>query len=195
MPGQQNRTANSWGRRRVLERESRAEPSERANERLMPPSRAESVATVGAACRRTRAHYVRHRYSVSCPLLPPWLPPTFTIAPPASTLSQWQQIRSPSPTVPRPDRRPPPPLPSSVAAVARAPVIGLATTSCVCPTLLLPIYVHICRHVRAYNPVPSPSDVALASYYYRRRRVSTENKIGASTASLRVASAGQRQSR
>lgn len=35
----------------------------------MPPSRAESVATVGAARTRTRARYVRHRYSVSRPPL------------------------------------------------------------------------------------------------------------------------------
>lgn len=62
MPGQQNRTANSWGRRRVLER---------ASERLMPSERsgAESVATVGAAHARALRTSPLLRFASSSPSL------------------------------------------------------------------------------------------------------------------------------
>lgn len=109
MPGQQNKTANSWGRRKA-----RYTTSERTGERLMPPSGAESVARLYRARMRLRAHYVRHRYSVSRPLLPlraRLLPPTFTIAhlpPPLLPGVCQHQIRSPSPSLPPLQVRSPP---------------------------------------------------------------------------------------
>lgn len=163
MPGQQNRTANSWGRRRVLERESWA------NERLMPPSRAESVATVGAAYRRTRARYVRHRYSVSCPLLPPWLPPTFTIAPPASTLP----VAADTLTFPyRPSARSPSLAPAPFIRCSSRALRSLASRP---HRVYVPHsrYLYMYTYASMYKCI-QPRTVtdrrrSLASYYYCRR--------------------------
>lgn len=129
----------------------------------MPPSRAESVATVGAARTRTRACYVRHRYSVSRPPLSLFgiKPPTFTMVPHAPTL----HVIADTLTFPyRPSDRSPslfsllPPL--FVAAVARAPVVGPATTSCVYPTLssLICICARICKRVTLIQPRTTVTD-------------------------------------
>lgn len=133
----------------------------------MPPSRAESVATVGASARALR----------TSPLLRFAPPPLHLLLYFYYTSTLSRQIRLPSPTVPR-IAIPPFHHPLSVAAVARAPVVGPATTSCVCPTLSLPC---VCVHVRdahiTSSRVPSPSDDATPASS-PRRCASTENKIG-----------------
>lgn len=174
MPGQWNRTANSWGRRRALERER---ASKRA--RLMPPSGAE-CRDYGAARTRTRARYVRHRYSVSRPPLPGCASYFYYTSRPhrgiADTLTFPYRPSVGLPFLPLLSLHP--------LQQSRAPVVAPATTSCVCPTLSLPIY--MCTYASMYAHITPyrhrPTSLLPAT---RHRRASTENKIGALTAGRR----------
>jgi len=109
----------------------------------MPPSGAESVATVRAARMRTRARYVRHRYSILRPLPPPRMSPTFTTRPTSPTRDS-KHAHLPLPSLGQitgslsaPTAITSPPLLSSSSPLrplqSRAPFIDPATTSCVCP--------------------------------------------------------------
>jgi len=131
----------------------------------MPPSRAESVATVGAARTRTRACYVRHRYSVSRPSLSlsGIKPPTFTMVPHAPTL----RVVADTLTFPyRPSDRSPflfSPLPLFVAAVARSGRWPRDHIVCISHTLFTYICA-VCTYMQACNAYTTP--------YHRHRPTS-----------------------
>lgn len=129
----------------------------------MPPSRAESVATVGAARTRTRARYVRHRYSVSRPPLSLFgiKPPTFTMVPHAPTLFAVADTL----TFPyRPSNRSPSPF--SLLRPARCSSRALRSLAPRPHRVYIPHSprLYMCTYMQAYNAYTTP--------YHRHRPTS-----------------------
>lgn len=146
----------------------------------MPPSRAESVATVGASARARVTYVTVTPFRVPFSPRPP--PPLLLLhLPPPPSLGGGRYAYLPLPSLCR-IAIPPPPRPSTSLyplQQSRAPVVGPATTSCVCPTLSLPyecaVYTYgTCTRIqpprvyshRATTPLP-PSSARLSVFLSR----------------------------
>lgn len=178
MPGQENRTANSWGRRRVLER---------ASERAVNALGAESVATVGAAHARALRTSPLLRFASSSPSHPGCLLLLLWYLPLPLFLSVAQQLRSPSPTVPLSHRSPSPSSPPSRPSV-RCSSRALRSLAPRPHRVYVShsLYLYMCSYASMYRAHTTPYTVTVVPASYRCRRcASMENKIGALTTGQR----------
>lgn len=164
MPGQQNRTANSWGRRRVLER---------ASERLMPSER--RVSRLGAAHARALRTSPLLRFASSSLSLPSSTsyfyystsrPHSFSVA---DTLTFPYR---PSVTDRHPSSPPSPPSDAVVARSGRWPRDHIVCMSHTLFTYICASYASMYAHTTLYTVIAVPAS------YRCRRCASTENKIG-----------------